>query len=259
MVESWGGSALQVIVRCVNRLGVPTDTRFSLVYLRGTAASGGLPGRLAHAHVDADFPTSYFNHVSEGGKIERVLNGVGDHTLTIPGLGNPAGTGTVLLTAYRKVEQDEIPGTCTVVSWGPAGSDLRVNVRCRNLAGTLANGFFNVTFLRKLGPEGFGGGPAAYLRANRKDASTAYQPLAAHAWQSNGKKSTIRRTAIGVYQVTLKNLPAGGAAFVTTHGTGKARCQLGSISTTAPAKVTVRCFKPNGAPINSNFTLAWTR
>ena len=94
------------------------------------------------------------------------------------GLGNPAGTGTVLLTAYRQLDQGGTPGTCT---------------------------------------------------------------------------------AVGVYQVTLKELPGGGAAIVTAFGAGKARCQLGSISTGAPARITVRRNKPNCALVNSDFTLAWTK
>lgn len=51
----------------------------------------------------------------------------------------------------------------------------------------------------------------------------------------------------------------GPAAIETAYGTGKARCQLRDIGTTTPVKLTVRCFKPAGAPVDSDFTLAWTK
>jgi hypothetical protein len=259
VVQSWGGTALQVIIRCLDPQGVSRDTPFVLTYLRGTGASGGASGRLAHAWVDADFVKVFYNHVSEGGLISRVTNGTGDYTLTIPGLGKPAGSGTILVTPYFKVDQGETPSACTTASWVRSGSSLKVDVRCRTLAGAAVDSKFDLQFLRQLGPEGFGGGPAAYLRASQKSRTTAYTPTATFAWQSNGKTSSILRTGVGTYRVTLKGMPGRGAAIVTAYGPGKARCQLSSIGTTTPVKIVVRCFKPNGALVDSDFTLAWTK
>lgn len=259
VVQSWGGTALQVIIRCLDPQGVSRDTPFVMTYLRGTAASGGASGRLAHAWVDADFVKVFYNHVSEGGLISRVTNSTGDYTLTIPGLGKPAGSGTILVTPYFKVDQGETPSACTTASWVRSGSSLKVDVRCRTLAGVGVDSKFDLLFLRQLGPEGFGGGPAAYVRASRKTQTTAYTPDATFAYQSNGKTSSILRTGLGTYRVTLKGMPGRGAAIVTAYGPGKARCQLSDISTTSPVKLTVRCFKPAGAPVDSDFTLAWTK
>lgn len=259
VVQSWSGTALQVIIRCLDPQGVSRDTPFVMTYLRGTGASGGASGRLAHAWVDADFVKVFYNHVSEGDLISRVTNGTGDYTLTIPGLGTPAGSGTILLTPYFKIDQAETPTACTTASWVRSGSNLTVDVRCRTLAGAAADSKFDLQFLRQLGPEGFGGGPAAYLRTSQKSRTTAYAPTTTFAWQSNGKTSSILRTGVGTYRVTLKGMPGRGAAIVTAYGTGKARCQLGSIGTTTPVKLTVRCFKPTGSLTDSDFTLAWTK
>lgn len=258
-VESWGGSALQIFVRCLDPEGISRDTPFAMTYIRGLGPSDGQPGRLAHAWVDADFPTSAFNHVSEGGKNERVVNSTGNYTMTIPGLGKPAGSGTIVLTPYFKIDQSETPTVCTTASWVRSGSNLKVEVRCRTLSGAAVDSKFDLLFLRQLGPEGFGGGPAAYLRASRKTQTTGYTPDATFAYQSNGKTSSILRTGVGTYRVTLKGMPGRGAAIVTAYGTGKARCQLSDIGTTAPVKLTVRCFKPAGALVDSDFTLAWTK
>jgi hypothetical protein len=258
-VESWGGSALQIFVRCLDPDGISRDTPFAMTYIRGLGPADGQPGRLAHAWVDADFPTSAFNHVSEGGKVLREVLGTGSYRLTIPGLGKPAGSGTILLTPYFKIDQAETPTVCTTASWVRSGASLKVDVRCRTLAGTAVDSKFDLLFLRQLGPEGFGGGPAAYLRTSRKSQTTAYGPTATFAWQSNGKTSSILRTGVGTYRVTLKGMPGRGAAIVTAYGPGKARCQLSSLGTTSPVKVTVRCFKPNGALVDSDFTLAWTK
>jgi len=249
-VDGWGSSPVSVGLTCTDTAGTPRDTAFALTSTRGTGVAGGASGRLAHAWLDADAPHPYYNHVTGGGSITRTRSGPGVYQATIPGLGHEQDTGTVQLTRYGS------PGFCNTNFWTSDSENMHVKITCRDLDGDPSDASVDLLFLRKLGPEGFGGGPAAYLWASNKNASAPYRPNTLDAGQSNGKRSTIDRTAVGVYRVTLKGLPRGGAATVTAHGTGKARCPLGKIFTTAPATVVVRCYTPTGSLVNSNFTLA---
>ena len=122
------------------------------------------------------------------------------------------------------------PVTCALVSWAPvptAPADLQVITTCRDRTGAPVASDSTLLFLRSLGPEGFAGGPAAYLDANRPSAA-AYTP-------------------------------AGGAATVTAERSSAVTCQLSSIATATPQTIGVRCFTPAGAAADSRFTLAYTK
>ena len=70
----------------------------------------------------------------------------------------------------------------------------------------------------------------------------------------------VTRSGVGRYLVTLPGMPKGGAAHVTAYGTGASFCALSSIRTAGtPEQVGVRCFKPNGDPVDSEFGLSYER
>lgn len=254
----WAGTPVNVTVACDDMGGIRTDTPFSLTFTNGDPADGGPSGAYAHYVVytpdSVGTFTPLYGHASNGGAITVTHTGTGTYTAILPGLGNASATGTFLVTRYGG------SGSCKVASWISTPADLHVEIVCRDAAGALQDARHAVLFLRKLGPEGYGGGPAAYLLADRQKQDAPYQPSTTRSWQSNGKRSTIDRTAVGVYTVTLPGLPKGGAAVVSAFGTGTATCQLGSIRTSkAPARVQVRCYKLDGSLADSRFTLAWTK
>jgi hypothetical protein len=258
VVLGWAGTPVNVTVACDTLGGIRTDTPFTLTYTNGDAADGGATGAYAHFLVStpgaSSTPSSTYSHASNGGTATVTYLGTGRYRATLPGLGNAAASGTFLVTRYGA------SGSCKVVSWRSTPADMEVDVACRDAAGALIDASHNVLFLRKLGPEGYGGGPAAYLWADRLKQAAPYQPVTARSWQSNGKRPTIDRTAVGLYTITFPGMPKGGTAVVSAYGSGSISCQIGSVRTSAaPARVQVRCYKPDGSLADSRFTLAWTK
>ena len=128
-----------------------------------------------------------------------------------------AGVGTLLLArigARQSAEEElrnQAESTANLVDLSQTRSaalsaddtEAMRKIVCRDAAAALEDARHSVLFLRKLGPEGYGGGPAAYLLADRHRQNAPYQPATTRAWQSNGKRPTIDRTATGIYSVTL--------------------------------------------------------
>ena len=121
---------------------------------------------------------------------------------------------------------------------------MKTRVDCVDLKGAFADAEFDYLYIRHLGLEGYRGGPAASLLADRPTAVN-YHPDSHFTWSTAGAQPRIHRTSKGVYAVTLPGMPSGGAAIVTSYGprSTKRACQLGSIRTTGtPQRVVVRCF-----------------
>lgn len=250
--RDWEAVPARVLVRCYTFADKKADSRFVVTFTGGSGEHAG-PRRLAYYYVaDPDGPNPEFQYSSAGGTITvRELANTRDHGV-IPGVGTPKGAGTVQVTSH-------LGATCRVVSWSGA-PDLVVRVQCRTATGTPIRDFHHVLFMRNVGPEGFGGGPSAYLLADRPTARS-YKPAKATAWATNGKRATIKRLSKGVYRVTLPGMPTGGAALVTPYGSGKQECQVGSIriGNKKPQQVVVRCFTVAGKPTDGAFTLAYTK
>lgn len=98
----------------------------------------------------------------------------------------------------------------------------------------------------------------AYLWSDNASASTS-TPNGFYRIASPKAKPTVHRTYPGRYVVTLPSMPKGGGVEITAYGNGKIHCQLDAISNTSPLHVGVSCFKLNGVPTNSQFTLSYTR
>jgi hypothetical protein len=266
-IDHWGadGAHVSADILCDKRTATadpahdnaqPADTSFAVTMVGETFLRPAAVARVAYAwgndpSGDLVLDPAY-NWVSSGGQVSQHRVDVGSYTVTIPGVGND--DGDVLVSAYAD------PRHCEVLGWGPSGADLLVSVGCRDFTGVPADSRYDIQYLRHAGLEGFGGGPAASLWANDPTAAS-YHPSAYYAWSSNGRRATIARLSRGVYRVTLRGMPAGGAAIVSTYRTdGNRSCQLGSIRTSGrPQQVVVRCFTLGGVPADSRFVLSYTR
>jgi hypothetical protein len=105
----------------------------------------------------------------------------------------------------------------------------------------------------------------AYLFAHRT-ARASYQPPAGFHYSSSGKTPRVERLGKGRYRVTLPGMPTRGSAQVTPYaaknGAGEwipRHCVIGSIATTLPQRVSVRCFDTTGALADSRFMLAYAK
>jgi hypothetical protein len=101
--------------------------------------------------------------------------------------------------------------------------------------------------------------PVAYFTADQP-ATGSYVPDADLRYSSANKLPHVNRSSKGVYVGTLRGMPAGGAALASGFGPTAARCQISSIRTSGtPQKVGVRCFRPSGAPADTQFELSYLK
>jgi hypothetical protein len=255
-VTNWGGSVdMGIDISCTLRSGAPVDTRFAVTFTDGTAGDGGALGRMGYVHNDEPFgsstPAYQYNSAIDTNDIVR--QGVGSYRVVMPNIGVPGGN--VQVSSYQSL------AGCRAGAWGPNGAAEEVTVVCRAPGGAPADAQWQMLFVSKLGIEGYGTGrQTAHLWAN-KPAAGSYRPADRYRFSTAGRPSIIKRSGPGTYSVTLRGQPAGGAALVTAYGLANDRfCQLTSISkASAPVRIGVACFRPDGSRADSRFTLTWAK
>jgi len=189
--------------------------------------------------------TGAVNHVTRDGK--------GRYLVDLPGLETASG-GVVQVTAYGGSHH------CKVLKWVPIGTALRVSVRC--FAGAVpANGRFTLLFYQESRASTVWSD--AYLWADRPKAP-AYTPSRPYQWNSKGQVNTIERRRKGEYSAKLPGTTGpgvnagGGTVLVTAYGPSKDRCKVASwFPSGSDTLVDVRCFGPNGAKVDTRFTLSF--
>lgn len=137
---------------------------------------------------------------------------------------------------------------CNVLSWG-GFQDLGVTVQCYNKNGAPTDTRFNVLFTSPADRVG-------YAWADQPT-STSYAPHASYSWNAADRSVRIERRGVGDYGVEFTRLnnppgPSAGDAKVTAYGTGNARCKIGSAGY---HHVNVLCYKPNGDPVDTRFSV----
>jgi hypothetical protein len=251
----WGinSSSLEAnaLVRCFGYDGEAINTRFSIVYVRGSSNSGTTAYLLADQPGATDYtPDEDYNFNSSGGSNTVHRSSVGVYLAHLPNMSATAGN--IQVSSVGDF-------TCKVGNKQAGIGELIANVNCYDPAGNPTDGRFLLQYLNGVGPTGVPRPSAAYLFAN-KPTKANYTPLLGSQYSSVSMNATVRRTSTGRYTATLNGMPKGGAAFVTALGTDKARCQLVSIRTdAAPQKVSVACYKVNGSPADSKFMLSYTK
>ena len=256
IIGGWGDTPVEVSVFCYTRSGDPANSAFSLSYLlvhggAGASAEAALlwaDSETTHSYT----PETYYNFDSYHPGVAYshiVRHGDGDYTVTMPHLGSNGGD--VQVAAYSATV------ACRVVSWGAAGSDMKVRVRCLDIAGAPVDSEFDYTFVNGIGLSGYHGHSNTYLLAGRPTASS-YHPQARYTFSTAGQAPTIKHTSRGHYSVILPGMPKGGAVQVTSYGSGTIRCNLSSIRTSGlPQTVGVRCYDVAGHAQDGRFTLAY--
>jgi hypothetical protein len=140
------------------------------------------------------------------------------------------------------------------------GALVQVGWRRRSTpCGDPTNTDLDLLFLRKLGPEGFSGGPAAYVFAYAGGRSEPYRGTAPFSWQSNGERPLIDRTGVGVYNGDAE----GSAQLWRGHG-HDVHDRQGSVPAGEHRDERTRprhgsLLQAHGDLVNSAFTLAWTK
>jgi hypothetical protein len=220
----------------------------------GTSAHAA-PAEWAYLWADQPFTASYapnriYQRNSSGAVNTVTRAGIGQYQAQLPNLG--ADAGTVHVTAYGSSTH-----TCKVSSWGPVGSDQRVNVRCFNLSGTLDDTLFTLSYTNPITPDG----TMAYLWADQAAVTlqTPYTPLLPWQFNSTGAPNSVTRTGIGAYTASLPNVGSwSGHVQVTPYGTGSERCKVSNWNPVGSTlEVRVLCFASTGTPANSRFTLTY--
>ena len=136
---------------------------------------------------------------------------------------------------------------CLTEQWG-GEADLTVKVACYTPSGARADSKFSAFFTP----------PAAHLAYVWADQPTIpyYNPYAVFSSNPVGGAVTITRTAVGSYTVRWIGIDAEiremGNVQVTAWGFNTAQCK-GTILD--PESVSVRCYAPNGALIDTHYAV----
>lgn len=254
-VDTWysDGPTLLIEVGCIDRQDAALDTAFALTWVHDTVTPVLFP-TFGYAWLNdpsaSGTPDAAYQYNAPGGSISVTRTAPGSSSFDLPSMPRP---GFVAVTAYGQ------PAACRVVSWYGFAGSATVDTHCRTVVGSLSADRRLLLFASKnVTLAGNGRTAGAYLWASDPTASR-YVPQKRYRWSSSGRSPVITRTARGVYSVTFTGQTARGAAIVSAYGTGSATCQLGSIAKSGTARVTVRCFRPNGRAADAPFTLGWVR
>ena len=179
------------------------------------------------------------------GATRAYRDGVGAYRVVFSGMGArlPAGSGGhVQVNAVGTGK-----GHCMVSEWG-GSPDLVVSVACFSPTGARADAKFTALVTP----------PAAHLAYVWADQPTlsSYTPDARYSSNPVGGAVTIKRTGVGLYDIRWTGIDAEirglGNPQVTAWGYNNAQCKVSGFSTEV---VSVRCYAPNGAQIDTQYTV----
>jgi hypothetical protein len=196
-----------------------------------------------------------FREVAPRGVHTVYCDGPGQYRVRLRNLGVQGGV------AHVTANEDDHNHDCKIGLWLPEGPDLIAYVNCFALDGRPEDSKFHLFFYKDT-ERGSAIDGNAYLWATPTVAPAAYQ------FNSRGGANSALRTGRGEYLVRLplmqrdpRELDKPGSILVTAHGFGAGRCKLREPWTEAAGTVSARvaCFHPNGAPLDSAFTLSFLR
>jgi hypothetical protein len=192
-------------------------------------------------------PNTSFQHNSMNADNTIVRNGVGNYTVTLPGLGGDGGN--VQVTAYGSSGTQR----CKVASWYPYWLAQTVNVRCHATSGAASDSMFTLQY------QANGSGATfydqGYVWAN-SPTTASYTAPAPYSWNSRGGTNTIQRVSTGRYRVTfpLVNM-SGGNVQVTAYGTGSEYC---NVVNWGGGTADIACYTRTGAAVDTQFSASYT-
>jgi hypothetical protein len=98
----------------------------------------------------------------------------------------------------------------------------------------------------------------AYVWASQPT-TASYTSTGVYNYNSKGAPNTIKRVAVGRYEVTLGKLTRlGGTVQVTSYGAGATHCKVAMWSpVTAGMNVRVNCFNLQGIPVDAQYDVRY--
>jgi hypothetical protein len=234
-----------VNIRCFRgNTGAPADAYFT-VLIRKPAPASTFTSALAFAYANQPTAGSYVPPASSSwnpaGAIKVSRSGTGSYSVLFKNIGPGfrSNGGHVQVVAVGTASQ-----YCVVLGWG-GSPDLSIDVKCFTKSGSPADTRFNVQFMGR-------SDHAGYTLADQPG-SSSYTPTARFTSNPGGGAVQISRSAVGQYLVTFNGLGAtlidGGDVQVTGYGSNS-QCK---VEYWGGDTVSVRCFAPGGAFVDSFF------
>jgi hypothetical protein len=216
------------------------------------------------AYVWANQPTasSYtpaaaysYNNLAGTNTITRLAQG--EWMVDLGSLGTAAATsGTVDVTPYGAT-----PADCSVVGWGPSGSDAIVYVDCYTLSGAPLDTYFTLDFTSLNEP--LFAFNESYAWADQPS-TFQYTPDTTYNYSDLPLASYVHASHLGTGEYLLSvdetNATTVGTFKVTPYGAGGGTCNLVSFNNSGGTftSVEMTCFNAAGAPADRQFTETWT-
>jgi hypothetical protein len=196
-----------------------------------------------------------YEYNSAGGAVQITRSAVGIYQIRFLGMAGTGGAAHV--SAYGNSD------ICAVSSWGPLLGDEVINLRCFTTAGVLADSRFVAHMTNRTD-----GAARGYVWSSDSTPPVGgYVPPAQYSYDSTGQPITVAATGVGAYTVDLGafgqdsgGLWTSGALRVTAYGPNANYCQvLDPAVFVDPEILRVRCYGPDGSPVNTRFVLSYTR
>jgi hypothetical protein len=250
------GADLRADVSCfVPPSGTPTDGRFTILALG--ARSFGRTAPLAFALSLADtgsllLDSSATAYNSSGGHIGVGYVATGQMAMNILGLASAWASAPV---AVQLSPVGQGPRRCRIGGVDPTAPGFGIS--CTTAGGGPGDSPWTLVWMQHGRPNSRFG----FAWTDNEIATTDHAPAPGYAINSSGGAIAMRRTAVGQYRVVFSGLgrPAGGtdAVLVQTFLTGDSMCDATSWGNTGANDfaVTVSCYEPSGAPVNTRFSV----
>ncbi len=248
--QKWGPAGVNEVafVRCFRPGGAPVFTPFSITFSRST--KGPIPAGRAYGYVHFEPGSGIaatFNSTGAANHVTAV--GVGVWNVALPGLGSPAQSGNVQVTAVDSTK----PAKCEIAGWTPKPAGQVFQVRCFNATVAPLNTGWTLTYHR--GRTVLGTQPKlfAYTFDNQPLLAGPYAPAPpAVNFNSAAGVNTVRSAGLGLRLVLFPRvglLPNN--VLVTGFKVGAGFCNLlapWATSTAAPQVIVrdVACYSATG-------------
>ena len=181
--------------------------------------------------------------VSTGAKATLLDVGGGMWKVTFPGI-----TGGFGIPAVSP-RNDDLGGSCNVLSWTALSGDATVTFQCMRRDGTLAKTGFSASYTS------YPGATEGWAYAQLPDSVDPYTPTL--SYDANGGGVLVYRSRVGQYGVIFPGIevfPSQGAYTANAVGWTDAHCTVdGTAAYPDKTILSVNCAEPDGTPVNVPF------
>ncbi|HUC56324.1 MAG TPA: hypothetical protein VMA95_02920 [Streptosporangiaceae bacterium] len=256
--QKWApaGASEVVAVRCYKPGGVPVFSPFTVLYTESTASP--IPAGRAYGYVHLQPPSGIVASFNSSGAANTVTAGpTGQWVVRLPGLGTPALSGNVQVTAA----DPSGAAKCEIAAWSPGPAAQKFLVRCYNGGTTPVKTGWSLSYER--GRSITGGQPKlfAYTFNNQPANPGPYVPVpppvnfnsagGVNKIQNGGPFALIQFPKVGLMPNTVQ---------VSAAKIGAGFCNLNTLWATPASGVStvivrdVVCWSPAGKPkVNASF------